>query len=143
LIMGAQNCHKNSCFQAKLVISYTSPYCYYIHQKSILHSSREAILSKSQKLRHTLQRPPAPQPRLGTYAILSKVRFRKKLGDNIIPRPPPGINFCPINDWFWDNWMCWTQLCHPRKFLQRCFWDMGSWLGVPPTPGDKLLSNKD
>jgi hypothetical protein len=29
---------------------------------------------------------------------ICKVRFGKKLGDNIIPRPPLGINFCQIND---------------------------------------------
>ncbi len=54
-----------------------------------------------------------------------------------------GINICKKkNDWFWENWMCWTQLRHPRKLLPHPFWDMGYWLGAPPTPGDKLLSNK-
>ncbi len=38
--------------------------------------------------------------------------------------------------------MCSTQLCSQKIFLPHRFWDMGFWLGAPPTLGDKLLSNK-
>ncbi len=53
-----------------------------------------------------------------------------------------GIYFCQMNDWYWDIWMCWTQLRCLKNFLPRRFRDMGFWLGMPPTPGDKFLSNK-
>jgi hypothetical protein len=72
---------------------------------------------------------------------LSKVRFGKKLGDNIIPWPPLEDKLLSNKWWILGHLNVLNATALSRKFSTASFLRYGLLTGNAPTPGDKL-SNK-